>query len=220
MESTGVPNKIQMSSETANLLIAAGKSKWVTPREEKVYAKGKGELQTHYLKIQQGSRVSTNETLSMASSHTGREGEDDNSASNRFRLAAAIASAEDVKEKNRRLVSWNVDILGKLLKQVVARRLTNSKMLSSHVDRKSQRAKAKKGSRPFDEVVDVLSLPRFDADNFKKHVDPETVELPKAAVSQLVEYITQIEKLYNANPFHNFEHVSGTSSSRSFFSCM
>ena len=44
MESTGLRDKIQVSQETAELLFAAGKSRWVTPREEKVVAKGKGEV--------------------------------------------------------------------------------------------------------------------------------------------------------------------------------
>ena len=44
MESNGVRDKIQVSQETAELLYAAGKSRWVTPREEKIHAKGKGEV--------------------------------------------------------------------------------------------------------------------------------------------------------------------------------
>ena len=41
MESCGVKGKIQCSTETANFLIDAGKGKWVTPRQEKIQAKGK-----------------------------------------------------------------------------------------------------------------------------------------------------------------------------------
>lgn len=44
MESTGLRDKIQVSQETAELLFAGGKSRWVTPREDKVAAKGKGEV--------------------------------------------------------------------------------------------------------------------------------------------------------------------------------
>ena len=46
MESTGVTNKIQVSQATADLLIEAGLETWLTPREDRVFAKGKGELQT------------------------------------------------------------------------------------------------------------------------------------------------------------------------------
>ena len=49
MESTGSPNKIQMSQETANLLIAAGKSNWIEERSEKVEAKGKGKLKVRQM---------------------------------------------------------------------------------------------------------------------------------------------------------------------------
>ena len=56
MESTGMKTKIQVSSETANLLTAAGKSHWVTPRETKILAKGKGELQTYWLDVQSSRR--------------------------------------------------------------------------------------------------------------------------------------------------------------------
>lgn len=40
MESTGARGKIQVSKETAELLVAAGKSRWIQPRENKIEAKG------------------------------------------------------------------------------------------------------------------------------------------------------------------------------------
>ncbi|CAB9499079.1 Receptor-type guanylate cyclase gcy [Seminavis robusta] len=51
MESTGTKGKIQCSSATASLLAAAGKKSWLRPREEKVHAKGKGTMETHWLEI-------------------------------------------------------------------------------------------------------------------------------------------------------------------------
>ena len=42
MEATGEPNKIHISDDVAIRLIAAGKQHWVTAREDKVMAKGKG----------------------------------------------------------------------------------------------------------------------------------------------------------------------------------
>jgi hypothetical protein len=48
MESTGAANKIQVSKTTANLLIAAGKENWLTPRKDLVAAKGKGNVVTGY----------------------------------------------------------------------------------------------------------------------------------------------------------------------------
>ena len=53
MESTGERDRIQMSQETANLLLAAGKSSWIRPREDKVVAKGKGEMSTYWLVLKE-----------------------------------------------------------------------------------------------------------------------------------------------------------------------
>lgn len=41
MESNGTKNRIQLSQETADLLVAAGKGSWIVPREDKITAKGK-----------------------------------------------------------------------------------------------------------------------------------------------------------------------------------
>jgi class 3 adenylate cyclase len=49
MESTGIPNQIQASTVTAELIIAAGKGSWVKAREDLVEAKGKGKLQTYWI---------------------------------------------------------------------------------------------------------------------------------------------------------------------------
>lgn len=55
MESTGVKNKIQVSEATAKLLIAAGYDRWLTPREDVVHAKGKGDLRTFFVTNNEGS---------------------------------------------------------------------------------------------------------------------------------------------------------------------
>ena len=39
-------HKVQLSQETADLLVSAGKESWVRPRKDLVEAKGKGRLQT------------------------------------------------------------------------------------------------------------------------------------------------------------------------------
>lgn len=74
MESTGLPNKMHISKETADLLKAAGK-KWAKKREDKVYAKGKGELETYWLAP--GKTVSVG---SMSSSASSSEGENEGDA--------------------------------------------------------------------------------------------------------------------------------------------
>jgi len=41
IESNGLPNRIHCSQETADLLVASGKTHWVTERSTKITAKGK-----------------------------------------------------------------------------------------------------------------------------------------------------------------------------------
>ena len=50
MESTGLRNRIQLSQATADLLIKAGKQSWIIKRSDEVEAKGKGRMQTYWLK--------------------------------------------------------------------------------------------------------------------------------------------------------------------------
>ena len=44
MESNGLKDRIHVSQQTADGLIAAGKGDWVSAREDKVFAKGEQEL--------------------------------------------------------------------------------------------------------------------------------------------------------------------------------
>jgi Adenylate and Guanylate cyclase catalytic domain len=55
MESNGMAHRIHVSQETADELIAKGKASWVSPREDKIVAKGKGELQTYWVSIRSGA---------------------------------------------------------------------------------------------------------------------------------------------------------------------
>jgi len=50
MESTGEQGRIQVSQETADLLIEGDKEAWIFPREDKVIAKGKGEMDTYWVR--------------------------------------------------------------------------------------------------------------------------------------------------------------------------
>ena len=49
MEAMSIPNRIQLSSATADLLIADGKSTWVKQRDDEINVKGKGNVTTYWL---------------------------------------------------------------------------------------------------------------------------------------------------------------------------
>lgn len=48
MESNGFANLIHVSDATAQCLKEFNKGNWLTPRKDKIFAKGKGELQTFW----------------------------------------------------------------------------------------------------------------------------------------------------------------------------
>jgi hypothetical protein len=64
MESNGIAGRIQVSQSTADALILAGKAGWLTPREEKVFAKGKGEIQTYWIDRKNSSDKTPSVSLS------------------------------------------------------------------------------------------------------------------------------------------------------------
>ena len=117
MESTGTKNKIQISSATAELLSAAGKD-WMIPREEKVIAKGKGELQTYYLKIPARSDENSMDNTSRSDEESSLDDAPSldlpnlpgQATSTSLNLAQNTAD-KSLPDKIRRLVQWNVDIL-------------------------------------------------------------------------------------------------------------
>lgn len=51
MESNGVPGKIHCSQSTRDALVSAGHGDWIVPREDKIQAKGLGELQTYFVNV-------------------------------------------------------------------------------------------------------------------------------------------------------------------------
>lgn len=49
MESNGQPHRIHVSEATAKLLEQAGKTHWIAEREDRIIAKGKGEMRTFWV---------------------------------------------------------------------------------------------------------------------------------------------------------------------------
>ena len=112
MEHTGERGKIQISSVTADLLMEAGKSHWLKPREDLVQAKGKGLLRTYWM--------------------VGLHRSDEKSAASGVRRASTTSddqSEEEVVNKSslysplgtrNRLVEWMTELLIEHLKKIVS----------------------------------------------------------------------------------------------------
>ena len=66
MESNGQKGRIQVSSSTADALLADGKDAWMTAREDLIEAKGKGQMQTYWVEISDSSDMNSSREGSLA----------------------------------------------------------------------------------------------------------------------------------------------------------
>jgi hypothetical protein len=201
MESTGVPDRIQLSQETADLILAAGKTGWIVAREDRVHAKGKGMLQTYFLDLEEKSNVSQG-----PSSNNSTEEETTNNLTSFEDTEDFIELAKQADEaratplgssKNRRLVEWNTDILLRHLKQIVAQRakLKRQSHIPANEDIILQR---KPGETVIDEVKEIIDLPGcVNATTINDSVD---IPLDPGVAAQLREYMKEIGGMYRDNP--------------------
>ena len=205
IETTGAKNCIHVSQETASLLSNAGKGHWLRPREEKVAAKGKGELTTFWL--------DTKSNASRSYSFTGSENSDSvnvhlrNDLTVQYRKSVEEAASES--SRTARLVSWSTDVLTKLLRAIVARREAIGTVPDLEgVLEATEQSILEKGATVLEEVQDVIILPKYNAKARNKVTNPEAIDLGDEVAEQLQNYVQTIAGLYRENPFHNFEHVS------------
>jgi class 3 adenylate cyclase len=210
VETTGEKGRIHVSQETADLLVAAGKSKWVKKREEKVVAKGKGELQTYWLDTRGGmTRTQSSNTLNPGSEHETQHGRRPEShisfpSGDQELENTDYPKQGSLDDKTSRLIDWNVENLLRTLRQVVARRqaLCEKSKTTSHC------LNVTPGATVLDEVKETITLPRFDANAAKQGSHPEDILLGSVVENELHDYVTTVAMLYRENPFHNFEHAS------------
>jgi hypothetical protein len=186
-------NHVQLSTDTANLLIAAGKQHWVKKRDDVVTAKGKGELHTYWL-------------VTPGLEDAGHQGQVPQFA---HRVGLNLDELEaSLPPKIQRLVGWNVEILKKLLQQVIAHHnaITNTQNFDaqlSRLEKEMNRHKMLMG-----EVSEIISLPKFDAQTHKNQADPSKIKIPEAVLKELKLYVCSIAAMHRDNYFHNFEHAS------------
>jgi class 3 adenylate cyclase len=195
MESTGLRDKIQVSQDTADLLIAAGKSRWLTSRKDKVVAKGKGEMQTYWVAVGTSkNKSSEGETTSVVDEEEESSQLSDKQGSQKFNSLPCAKTA--------RLVKWNVDVLANLLKQVHPRRDGSN---VAPLDAESDVTSSLSQQTVLDEVKETIHLPTFSGQIAN---DPGDVELDPVVLDQLEDYVSAVASMYRDNPFHNFEHAS------------
>ena len=211
MESTGMRDRIHISQETADLIVAGGKSHWVVPREDVVVAKGKGELRTFWLLPRDDVTTAPSKTCSETGTEREQEAETESQAP-----IAEVVHAQVKNDKIQRMIDWNCDILLQLLRLIVAKRQASRRTSMSNTagdQNEIERLERTIGQEglPVEEIVEVIELPSFDSAAYER--DPRFVEIGEGVESQLHSFVTVVASMYRDTPFHNFEHASHVSMS-------
>jgi 3'5'-cyclic nucleotide phosphodiesterase len=210
MESTGKAGMIQISSSTADLLIEAGKRHWLKEREDKVNAKGKGELTTFWLLPLRGRKHDRRSESTHTLSDSVSVGEE------------IVTSTSDIKNSNlKRIVTWVVDGLSPLLKNIARQRIPlqqeqqhvpydkTLQSLESELIHNGNKPSLHRVTNEVKEVIDFSGLV-YDATcchDDTSHSD-ESTSFDEDVIHQLSQYIHVIATTYQSNAFHNFDHAS------------
>jgi len=203
MESTGTPNMIQISQDTADLIVAAGKTSWVSPREGKIVAKGKGEMQTFWLSASRSgsssgsSGINAHRSSASATEMSSNESEVE-AVQDSGSTAADEPNAGDAN-RTKRLCQWNEEVMRNILRQIIAQRG------SSGAENDGASSLRPEPSRtPLDEVREVIELGQYSG---PPNRDTDSIELDNAILEQLGSFVSTIASMYKPNPFHSFEHA-------------
>jgi hypothetical protein len=196
MESNGVANRIQISQDTATLLITAGKEKWIVPREQKITAKGKGELTTYFINMSDSN--GDDKSFGSLSNHDEQTLMD----------VDIIVDAAAAEEKRNRVAEWTVEVLASALKAMVGSRKRNK--IQADPNDKIELLEQLSASHTTDkktvmsEVATYIILP----DHSIAQKDDSNEALDPTVMEELRNYVQTIASLYNDNPFHCFDHAN------------
>lgn len=179
MENTGQRDKIQISAETAELITAAGKGHWIFQRVDDVAERGG--IQTFWVEPQSSAQEAKHNNA----------------------IPTRVVARVGVTDSSDRLVDWNVDLLKRLLKRIVAYRKDMGVQKETGIDFNDI---APSGAIVRDEMSYSIDLPTFDKEAAK--TDPSSISLGKDVEEQLHKFVALIAGLYHDNPFHNFKHAS------------
>lgn len=197
-ESTGQQNKIQVSSRTAEILIANGKQHWVHRRRDNVHVKGKGILETFFITPPSDLVSSTDLTEDLSDDPSQHYPESPAYIRNSSTIIDIFTSREHGKRQER-LVSWMVELFKRRIATIIAHQDPNKVGKCKPQD---LIYRVPKGKTSLDEVAAVIKLPTFDPIAAERAELRGEVELNHIIVKQLREIVTAIAAMYQENPFH------------------
>jgi class 3 adenylate cyclase len=176
VESTGAPNRIHLSQETASMLIVSGKEHWVVPRDDLVVAKGKGVMRTFWL----NDGNSYNSTSSLGD-HT--DTENSNAPNDETRSPIADGLDYGLGGKEFRLVRWTSEVMLGLLRQIECQRPESEKQLPP-LDVRGAEATERDATTVLEEVREIIELPPYASPSA---TDPDDVILGRKVESQVLQ---------------------------------
>jgi len=192
MESTGRKGMVQVSQQTADLLLAAGKKHWLKPREEKVNAKGKGELQTYWVT----TRSSGSDAGLSTDDHNPLSSEDSEHLSS-FGDGVDVRFTEDMAQSH---VKWNADLLRGILNTIAQKRCAPE---SARIDHNAE-SEIKYGPS-IDELREFVTFPPIES---YLESGGEEALVDYEAYEELEDFVAAVAEMYGDHPYHNFEHAS------------
>ena len=110
--------------------------------------------------------------------------------------------------KIARLVDWNVDVLSRLLKQIIAKNQVMGSPTEIFPSSPGWLRDDSTGRTVLDEVKETIALPPFHARMVKLQDEADRTTLDSEVTQQLKEFVSSVAAMYHDNPFHNFEHAS------------
>lgn len=215
MESNGKKECIHASQETADILFASGKGHWVHPRGERIYAKGKGELQTFWVVPSSGESAMFDDSIMLEGEVDMDDDDDDSEADNKEAriIEAALEGfggsqeekAEKTKwaEKNFKSVGWVVDLLYWEVKGMAWERRRHAEI---EVDDVWDDAGGLEDWEP--DWNEDLQRFLFDLSNSTdQRGDKSWKVAPEIVRDQLTQFVLKLTLQYEDAAFHNFDHL-------------
>eukprot|EP00980_Cylindrotheca_fusiformis_P014637 scaffold3974_cov140-Cylindrotheca_fusiformis.AAC.9 len=210
MEQSGKRNRIQLSEASADLLKGAGLGKWIMPRNTKILVKGKGDMQTYWLRTTKARKLKESDMKNDMSTVAETE-ETDEESENTEESGLASDDKDQGMTKIERLVEWNVEVLGSLLQQIIASRggiVHDIDALST-----AENSIGRERGTVLEEFTPIIPLRRFDTEHLRSRRRPSSIDIGDEAKGQLRSYLSEIAGMYRENPFHSFQHASHVTAS-------
>eukprot|EP00980_Cylindrotheca_fusiformis_P015780 scaffold4589_cov132-Cylindrotheca_fusiformis.AAC.2 len=211
MEQSGERHCVHLSQASAELLKEAGLGKWIMPRRSKIFVKGKGDMQTYWLRKTKAPDQKRPDLKNDMNTVAESDETDDESQSVEETGLAFNFDIDQGMTKIERLVEWNSEVLGSLLQQVVASRRGVVKDIDTLL--REEKIIGREGGTVLDEFTPIIPLKRLGVEDLHARRRPSSIDIGDEAKSQLRSYLSEIAAMYQDNPFHNFQHASHVTAS-------